>query len=63
MAKAITTKLFQEKMGMFSEHGVHRLAHGHVIVGNRESEGMCRSLGGKSDWEVVWLRVDLSLIS
>ena len=62
LAKAITTKLFRENMDMFWENGVEKLAHGYVIAGNKESEGMCRSLGGKSDWEVDWIRVDLSLV-
>lgn len=60
LAKAVTTKLFKEKMGSFWEEGMKRLAYGFVIVGNKESEGMCRSLGGKSDWLAYWLRVDLS---
>ena len=59
LAKAITTKLFKEKMGLFWAEGVEKLAHGYVINGNAESEGMCRSLGGRSDWEVYWVRVDL----
>lgn len=59
LAKMLTTKLFKEKMGRFWEEGVPRLAHGYVIDGNKESEGMCRSLGGVSEWQVYWLRVDL----
>ena len=62
LAKATTTKLFQEKMDMFWEEGLPKLAHGYVIVGNEESSGMCRSLGGKSNWECYWLRVDLSKV-
>ncbi|KAF2482622.1 hypothetical protein BDY17DRAFT_311070 [Neohortaea acidophila] len=62
LAKTITTKLFKEKMERFQEDGLPRWAHGYVIVGNQESEGMCRSLGGKSGWEVYWLRVDLGLV-
>ena len=62
LAKAVTTKLFREKMNLFWEDGMERLAHGYVIVGNKESEGMCRSLGGKSDWEVYWLRLDLEQV-
>ena len=62
LAKVVTTKLFREKMGMFWEEGMQRLAHGYVIVGNKESERMCRSLGGKNEWEVSWLRVDLGRV-
>lgn len=42
--------------------GRPRLAHGYVIAGNEESEGMCRSLGGRRGWDVYWLRVDLGLV-
>ena len=59
LAKALTTKLFKEKMDMFWEPGMPKLAHGYVINGNKESEMMCRSLGGRADWQVYWLRVDL----
>jgi GNAT superfamily N-acetyltransferase len=62
LAKAITTKLFREKMDLFWEDGHSRQAHGYVIDGNKESEGMCRSLGGSSRWQVYWLRVDLQLV-
>lgn len=62
LAKTITTKLFKEKMDIFWEDGVKRWSHGYVIAGNAESEGMCRSLGGKSDWDVYWLRVDLAAL-
>jgi len=60
LAKAITTKLFREKMDRFWEEGVEQLGHGYVIVGNKASEGMCRSLGGRSEWQCYWLRIDLS---
>jgi len=59
LAKMLTTKLFKEQMDKFWEEGVARLAHGYVIDGNKESEGMCTSLGGVSGWQVYWLRVDL----
>lgn len=62
LAKAVTTKLFREKMDAFGEEGQARLAYGYVIDGNRESEGMCRSLGGKSDWMCYWVRVDLGIV-
>lgn len=60
LAKAITTKLFRQKMGLFWEEGLTKWAHGNVIRGNKESEGMCRSLGGQSNWDVFWVRVDLN---
>lgn len=63
LAKAVTTKVFREKMEMFWDNGAEKLAHGYVIAGNKESEGMCRSLGGRSDWESYWIRVDLGLVS
>ncbi|KAK5172138.1 uncharacterized protein LTR77_003776 [Saxophila tyrrhenica] len=59
LAKALTTKLFREEMGRFWKDGGENLAHGYVIDGNKQSEGMCRSLGGKSGWWVYWLRVEL----
>lgn len=62
LAKAITTKIFKEKMDGFWQDGVKEIAHGYVIVGNKESEGMCRSLGGTSGWQTFWLRVDLGQV-
>ena len=59
LAKAITTKLFTEKMTGFWTEGKAKQAHGYVIVGNVASQKMCESLGGKSGWECYWLRVDL----
>jgi len=62
LAKAITTKLFKEKMqGLWEPEQIH-YAYGFVIKGNEESEGMCRSLGGVSGWMVYWLRVDLGAL-
>jgi len=60
LAKALTTKLFRECMDGFWEEAYRtKLAHGYVIAGNEASEGMCRSLGGRSEWECYWVRVDL----
>ncbi|KAK5116312.1 hypothetical protein LTR85_009284 [Meristemomyces frigidus] len=65
LAKLITAKLFREKMGRFFEDDgmVEKLGYGFVVVGNKASEGMCRSLGGRSEWGSYWLRVDLSTAS
>ena len=62
LAKAMTVKLFRERMGLFWEEGLTKWAHGYVIRGNKESEGMCRSLKGRSDWDVYWVRVDLAAV-
>ncbi|WPH02524.1 Hypothetical protein R9X50_00538900 [Acrodontium crateriforme] len=62
LAKSLTTKLFRDKMECFWEDGVVRQAHGYVTVGNVASQRMCEGLGGKSDWECYWLRVDLGKI-
>ena len=65
LAKALTIKLFSEKMGVFWEQegsgdgSTTRWAQGYVIRGNAQSEGMCRSIGGKSEWDVYWVRVDM----
>ncbi|KAI7151615.1 hypothetical protein KC316_g15148 [Hortaea werneckii] len=59
LGKAVTTKLFKQGMQRFWEEGVQRLAHGYVVLGNKASEGMMRSLGGIDMWKCYWLRVDL----
>ncbi|EME44171.1 hypothetical protein DOTSEDRAFT_24257 [Dothistroma septosporum NZE10] len=60
LAKAVMVKLFKEKMDMFWEEGVERVAHDYVIKGNGASVGVSKSLGGESAWEVFWCRVDLN---
>nr|POF16775.1 hypothetical protein CFP56_72726 [Quercus suber] len=62
LAKALTSKLFREKMGGFWEQGVEHWAHGIVIVGNVASTKMCRSLGGEILFDCYWLRVDLDRV-
>lgn len=65
LAKAITAKLFREKMGAFKEpHGTPvKVAHSVVIVGNEASSRVAQSLGGRSDWEIYWVRIDLGKAS
>ncbi|KAF2161952.1 hypothetical protein M409DRAFT_69461 [Zasmidium cellare ATCC 36951] len=62
LAKRVTAKLFGDKMGRFWEDGVPRFAHDYVIKGNTASVGVGSSIGGRSDWDVYWVRVDLSVI-
>ncbi|TKA78431.1 hypothetical protein B0A55_03062 [Friedmanniomyces simplex] len=64
LAKAMTTKLFRECMdGLWEEKVRRKWAHGYVVVGNEASARMCKSLGGKSDWECYWLRIDLGKVN
>ena len=63
LAKLLTVRLFETEMDGFWEEGQRKLAFGYVIVGNEASAGMCKSLGGQSDWECYWLRIDLGQVS
>ncbi|KAK3060578.1 hypothetical protein LTS18_008226 [Coniosporium uncinatum] len=65
LAKAVAVKLWKEGMGWFDEnegrHGQEGwLVSSDVSPDNKESTGVCRSLGGEAGWEVYWVRVDLS---
>ena len=62
LAKTLTAKIFREDLAHFhtNDDVIDIMALGYVQVGNKASEGMCRSLGGKADWVCYWLRVDLS---
>jgi hypothetical protein len=35
-------------------------SHADVYVGNKQSESVCRSLGGRAMWQHYWVRIDLS---
>lgn len=62
LAKAITVKLFTEKMEALWEDGVDKMAHGYVVEGNTASSAVCTSLGGKNKWDAYWIRVDLEKV-
>lgn len=62
LAQMLTTKLLKERMRRFHEEGQEKLGIGYVIKGNEASRRMCESLGARSDWEVYWLRVDLTKV-
>lgn len=62
LAKAITAKLFQEKMDWLWEDGVDKMSHGYVIEGNDASSAVCSSLGGKNGWKAYWIRVNLERV-
>ncbi|OCK80528.1 hypothetical protein K432DRAFT_382138 [Lepidopterella palustris CBS 459.81] len=60
LAKAVTTKLFREHMSSNEKEGEQdEWAHADVFEGNVQSEGVCKSLGGKAFWTVFWVRLDL----
>lgn len=62
LAKAITAKLFTEKMEELWEGRVDKMAHGYVVVGNDASSAVSQSLGGKSGWLAYWIRVNLEKV-
>ncbi|KAK3648097.1 hypothetical protein LTR56_002575 [Elasticomyces elasticus] len=63
LAKAVATKLFRECMDGFWEAQIQtKFAHGFVQVGNEASARVCKSLGGRSQWECYWVRIDLGVV-
>ncbi|KAH7417140.1 hypothetical protein BKA64DRAFT_717951 [Cadophora sp. MPI-SDFR-AT-0126] len=56
LAKAIATKLFVEKTSAF---GPEKICHADVGTTNLQSQGVCRSLGGKADFCVNWAWIKL----
>jgi hypothetical protein len=67
LAKAVTTKLFNERLKLFDEEEGKEeggwLAHSNVAMDNVQSSAVARSLGGTPGWVVYWLRVDLRKFS
>lgn len=62
LAKAITVKLFAEKMETLWEEGIDKMAHGYVVNGNDASSSVCKSLNGRHSWEAYWIRVNLERV-
>ncbi|KAL2064981.1 hypothetical protein VTL71DRAFT_4121 [Oculimacula yallundae] len=56
LAKAIARKLFLEKT---SAYGPEMLYHADVGTTNVQSQGVCKSLGGKADFCVYWTWIKL----
>jgi hypothetical protein len=46
-AKAVTIRLFSEETDQFAHDGLY---HADVAVENLQSQGVCRSLKGTSEW-------------
>jgi ribosomal protein S18 acetylase RimI-like enzyme len=61
LAKKLAAKLFREgSVGVFGAEGDEDVwAHADVALGNSQSRGVCKSLGGVEKWQVYWLRIDL----
>ncbi|KAH9219078.1 hypothetical protein DL95DRAFT_384926 [Leptodontidium sp. 2 PMI_412] len=56
LAKAIARKLFTEKASAF---GREKIYHADVGTNNLQSQGVCKSLGGKADFRVHWAWIKL----
>lgn len=62
LAKAIGMKLLRESVSAFGEE-LGGLAHADVALENKESNGVCKSLGGIDEgWHVYWVRIDLDRV-
>lgn len=68
LAKSLSLKLFSDDMDIYYQHDPiptgkdytqERYAHADVAIDNKASQGVCESLGGKWNFEVFWIRVDL----
>ena len=51
LAKAVTRKLFGDHLGDYGDDGWGSV---DVFVENQESQGLCRSLGGRLGWLTSW---------
>ncbi|CZS94540.1 uncharacterized protein RAG0_04488 [Rhynchosporium agropyri] len=56
LAKAVATKLFLDKASIY---GPEKLYHADVGTKNLQSQGVCKSLGGKADFCVHWAWIRL----
>ncbi|KAL5121208.1 hypothetical protein ACEQ8H_000676 [Pleosporales sp. CAS-2024a] len=62
VAKAVAARIMREYApGVAVDGDGNAWAHADVYIGNRQSESVCTSLGGKALWRHYWLRIDLEL--
>jgi hypothetical protein len=60
IAKAVAAKIFREHApGLAVDREGNAWAHADVYVGNRQSESVCRSLGGQPRMQIYWVRIDV----
>ena len=61
LAKAVAARIIREYApGLAVDNQGTAWSHADVYVGNKQSESVCKSLGGKTMWEHYWVRIDLS---
>lgn len=56
LAKAVARKVIIERT---TEYGPERLSHADVATDNLQSQGVCKSLGGKAEFRVYWAWIKL----
>ncbi|KAF2118510.1 hypothetical protein BDV96DRAFT_570072 [Lophiotrema nucula] len=60
IAKAVAAKTFRQYApGLAVDTEGNAWAHADVYAGNVQSEGVCRSLGGRIGWKSFWVRIDV----
>ncbi|KAH7379313.1 hypothetical protein DE146DRAFT_311470 [Phaeosphaeria sp. MPI-PUGE-AT-0046c] len=61
IAKAVAAKICREHApGLAVDNEGNAWSHADVYMGNVQSEGVCRSLGGQALWKDYWVRIDLA---
>ncbi|CAJ2501657.1 Uu.00g045100.m01.CDS01 [Anthostomella pinea] len=56
LAKAVAVKVLQDHLKDYDDEGY---GWADVATDNSQSQGVCKSLGGKVMWQVSWSRIDL----
>ncbi|PVI03731.1 acetyltransferas-like protein [Periconia macrospinosa] len=60
LAKALVTKLLRNHASKLAvDDKGNAWAHADVYEGNKQSESVCRSLGGNAGAKIFWVRIDL----
>ncbi|OAL07278.1 hypothetical protein IQ06DRAFT_372278 [Phaeosphaeriaceae sp. SRC1lsM3a] len=60
IAKAVAAKICREHApGLAVDNEGNAWSHADVYMGNVQSEGVCKSLGGQALWKDYWIRINL----
>ncbi|KAF2221774.1 hypothetical protein BDZ85DRAFT_264378 [Elsinoe ampelina] len=68
LAKRLALKVLREHLGWYvrqymeGEEVEERWAHADVAISNAPSNGVCKSLGGYTEWADYWFRADLNAL-